>query len=141
MSTIEKGSRPTAQSPAKRPIGAVLVTSLVLECVAIAFLLISGIGHSGGTGIGSVLTPPVVLIALAPASLLQLLLALQARREEATPAGALATGGPAAQSLALHIRGVVLGRFRGVFIALAGGLWILVAIVVGLATSGGVVWF
>jgi hypothetical protein len=141
MSTVEERGRPTAAGPAKRPIGAVLVISLLLEGVAVAFLLISGIGHSGGTGIGSVLTLPVVLTALVPAALLQLLLALQARREEPPPAGAFATGGPAAQSLAQHIRGVVLGRFGGVFIALAGGLWILVAIVVGLATSGGVVWF
>lgn len=116
-----------------RPFDAVLLGSLALEAAAVVLLLVSGLGHSGGTGIGSVLTPPVLLMSLVPAPALQLALAL-ARREGDGPAA----GSGVSTSVG---RRLLKGRFGGVVAALLGGCWILLAAVVSLATSGGVVWF
>jgi hypothetical protein len=47
---------------------------------------------------------------------------------------------PAAQSGGL-LRRLLAGRRRYVFGAMVIAIWVLVAVVVGFATAGGVVWF
>jgi len=39
-----------------------------------------------------------------------------------------------------HGRRILAARYRGVIVAFLGGVWILVAIVIGMAVAGGVVW-
>jgi hypothetical protein len=137
MSPAEATREATPATPGTpgraRPLDAVLLGSLVLEAAAVAILLVSGLGRSGGTGIGSVLTPLVLMTALVPAPALQLALALARRVGDGRSAG---SGVSASVG-----RRLLQGRFGGIVVALLGGCWILLAAVVSLATSGGVVWF
>jgi len=161
-------------------VGGLLIASLAVEVVAIGLLLATGVVKTNGGAFSVVLSAPVALIALMPAAILQLALALRrhrawpaqdayvwatlaAAKAAATPVErdmraalaaslqAAAVGGDCLTPLAAvrtspgkppagYSRRIIGTRYRGVVAAFLGGLWILVAIVIGMAVAGGVVW-
>jgi hypothetical protein len=163
-----------------RPFGIVLFASIAAVAIAIGLVLATGVVRTGGGAFAVVLSPPVLVLALGPAPVLQFAIALSRRRAWPAQDGYLwaefmAADGvpPAADSeLGLALRAAQLAaatgadcliplaaarkkagklpagyrrrilatRYRGVLFAIVGGLWILVAIVIGMAVAGGVVW-
>jgi hypothetical protein len=163
-----------------RPVGLDLIAPLAAVVVAIGFVLALGVVKTGGGAFAVVLSPPVLLLALVPAPVLQL--ASTFRRRSDWPAQdaylwaeftaskdvpstaeaelrqamrialqAAGSGGDCLAPLAAarqdagnlpagYGRRILAARYRGVVVAILGGVWILVAIVIGMAVAGGVVW-
>lgn len=162
-----------------RPVGLDLIASLAAVAVAIGLVLALGVVKTGGGAFAVVLSPLVLLLALVPAPVLQVVLIVKRRDDwpaqdayvwaefggdgmspsaevklrPAMEAALLAAGSggdclaplaaarrEAGKMPAGHGRRILAARYRGVIVAILGGVWILVAIVIGMAVAGGVVW-